>query len=165
MNVFILKGQKIFLYSKLHDYFKIFYLLINTSTPLKKNFKYSDFSYFNEIKSAINDNFFLSNPLNLIKWYLNYFSFMFNFKIINKQVKKPLKNDNGASANSLKIVFILKKKRNIYFFKWLKRLFLLNYSSNFFNTLTFLLNDVFFNFKNSNLYKYKLSIYKNLLSN
>jgi hypothetical protein len=27
------------------------------------------------------------------------------------------------------------------------------------------LNDVFFNFKNSNLYKYKLSIYKNLLSN
>lgn len=165
LNVFILKGQKIFLYSKLHNYFKIFYSFIYTSNNFKKYFNYSDFSYFNEIKSSINDNFFLNNPLNLIKWYLNYFSFMFNFKITNKQTKKPLKTNKNNVINNLQIVFILKKKRNIYFFKWLKRLFLLNYSLNFFNTLTLLLNDVFFNFKNSNLYKYKLSIYKNLLSN
>lgn len=167
LNTFVLKGQKLFIYSKLNNYFNLFYLYIYNNSSNKLNLKFSDFSYFYEIKSSINDNFFLNNPLNLLKWYLNYFSFMFNFKIANKQVKKNVKSTKNDinNNNNLKITFILKKKRNIFFFKWLKRLFFLNYSSNFFFTFCSLLNDVFFNFKNSNLYKYKLSIYKNLLSN
>lgn len=166
LNTFILKGKKLFIYSKLNTYFNFFYSNIYNNNNLNSNsLKFSDFSYFYEIKSSINENFFLNNPLNLLKWYLNYFSFMFNFKIASKQVKKKIKSTkNDLTNNSLKITFILKKKRNIFFFKWLKRLFFLNYSSNFFFTFCSLLNDVFFNFKNSNLYKYKLSIYKNLLS-
>jgi hypothetical protein len=44
---------------------------------------------------------------------------MFNFKIANKQVKKNVKSTKNDinNNNNLKITFILKKKRNIFFFK------------------------------------------------
>lgn len=157
LNLFFFRGRKLSLYSKFNVYFKSFYSIIY------KNKNMIHYSYFNEIKSSIKDNLFLNNPINLFKWYMNYFSFMFNFKNSIKKKKKLSKFDNDSK--SLKIVFVSEKKRNIIFFKWLKRLFLLNYSTNFFSTFNFLLNDIFFNFKNSNLYKYKVKFYKNLLSN
>lgn len=156
LNLFFFKGKKFSLYQNFNIYFKNFYYSVYRTS------NFFNFSYFNEIKSAIKDNVFLNNPLNLLKWYLSYFSFMFNFKsFINK--KKSFKFD-GNSKN-LKIVFVPENKRNIIFFKWLKKLFILNYSTNFYNTFNFLLNDVFFNFKNSILYKYKLKFYKSLLTN
>ena len=67
LNTFVLKGQKLFIYSKLNNYFNLFYLYIYNNSSNKLNLKFSDFSYFYEIKSSINDNFFLNNPLNLLK--------------------------------------------------------------------------------------------------
>ena len=157
LNLFFSKGKKLSLYLLFNIYFKDFYYSI-----YRKNDQ-SNFFFYNEIKSSIKDNTFLNNPVNMFKWYLNYFSFMFNFKNTIKKKIKTTKFEN--KSKNFKIVFIPEKKRNMIFFRWLKRLFVLNYTNNLFLTIKFLLNDIFFNFKNSILYKYKINFYKNLLNN
>lgn len=157
LNLFFSKGKKLSLYLLFNIYFKDFYYSI-----YRKNDQ-SSFFFYNEIKSSIKDNTFLNNPVNMFKWYLNYFSFMFNFKNTIKKKIKTTKFEN--KSKNFKIVFIPEKKRNMIFFRWLKRLFVLNYTNNLFLTIKFLLNDIFFNFKNSILYKYKINFYKNLLNN
>lgn len=162
LNVFLIDGKKMILIRYFNLYFNFFFNFI-TNKVKNNNYTILNYSYLNEIKSVINDNYYLNNPINLLNWYLNYFNFMFNVKNSIKNKKK--KNKIDLNLNNLKIIYIIKKKRNILFFKWLKKLFYLNYSLNFKKTLYILFNDVFLNFKNSNLYKYKISIYKNLILN
>jgi hypothetical protein len=168
LNVFLLNGKKLLLTNKLNTYLKFFFFFIfnqkNNSLFLHDT---NNYVYLNEIKSSIKDNLFFKNPLNLLRWYLNYFSFMFNFKNQTKNFKKSNKKSNKNEKVDLnyKVVFVTKLKRSVFFFKWLKRLFFINYSTNFYKTFFNNLNDVFLNFKNSNLYKYKVLIYKNILDN
>ena len=90
---------------------------------------------------------------------------MFNIKNKVNQSKLIKKKTNQQQTASIKLVFILKNKRNLYFFKWLKKIFFINFSNNFKKTIFLLLNDVFLNFKNSQMYKYKIAIYKTFLLN
>jgi len=141
------------------EYFKYFFFFLN-----QKNFLINKYTYLNEIKSAISDNGGLKNFNNLFQWYFNYFNFMFNIKTkINANSNKTIKKKTLNKNNAIKLIFVVKNKRNLYFFKWLKKLFFLNYTNNFKKTIYYLLNDVFLNFKNSQMYKYKISMYKTFL--
>lgn len=156
-NLFLKSGLKLKIKNLFHEYFKVFYF----SFFQNKQF-FEKYYYFNEIKSSILDNYNLKNFNNLLQWYFNFFNFIFNIK--NKiPPLKILKKKTTSKNSTIKLLFIIKQKRNLYFFKWIKKLFFINFNNNLKKSLFFILNDTFLNFKNSQLYKYKLSIYKNFL--
>lgn len=157
-NIFLKNGLKLKINSVFNNYFFLFYFYLTKNTYITKNF-----DYINEIKSIIFDNNIFKNPINLLNWYFSYFVFIFNVKNDSSILKK--KKNINKNSNVLKLNFIQKKQRNLYFFKWLKQMMLIKYIYNFKKLLFFLLNDIFLNFKSSNFYKYKLLLYKKLLFN
>jgi hypothetical protein len=119
--------------------------------------------YFSEIKSIIKENLFLKNFINLLHWYMNYFNFIFYLKNVNNSNSQKIIKKNKNEKNSFKLSLVPKFKRNLYFFKWLKYFIFLENNSRFSLNLAKILNNVFLNFKSSNLYKYKIQMYKLLI--
>lgn len=111
LNLFMKSGLKLKINSLFFNYFKHFFNLF-----FLKNSNIQNYNYFNEIKSAIFDNYNLKNFNNLFNWYFNYFNFMFNIK--NKTATNNIsKKKNSVKNTSIKLLFVIKNKRNLYFFK------------------------------------------------
>lgn len=135
----------------LFSFFSFFFSYLK----LKNNWK--NYNFFFEIKSALNNNLYLNNPIFLFSWYLNYFFFLFQIK------KKEIKTKQVTKTYSL--TFLKKSKRKIYFFKLIKSLFFLNKNKKLLFYFFDVLLDSFLNLKTSNIYKNKILIYKKFLSN
>ena len=155
LRLFIKDGLKLKLINVFLYYWNNFYL--NIYLYNNNNF----YKYFNEIKVLINKNINFNNPLTLLNWYFIYFNFLISLKIKKNFNLKLKKKKNIKQKTLINFIFIKKSYRIFYFFKWFKKIFYLNYKNKKFKQVLFiLLNDIFLNFKNSQIYKYKIYIYK-----
>lgn len=147
---FLNKSEKsIFTLKIFFDYLNSFFLSLKTSNSNSLNYL-----YFLEITSIFKNNIFFNNPIFFINWYFNFFHFIFFLKISKKE--KIIKKD---------VSLLKQSKRHEYFFKLIKNIKFFKKNISFKNYYFYIMNDTYFNFKNSIVYKNKLLVYKKLINN
>lgn len=160
LKIFLFSGQKIKVFSFIKIFISFFF------NNYRSLFFYDDTKGLAFPKSF---NFFFDTRKNNFyfnfNYLLNYIAENFNiiFNIISKanSSKKNQKNKKLKKAVQLNYIFI--KKRLTSFFSYLKKAFQFDSKKNYKFFIFFLLNSIFFEYKNSNFYKRKNTFLKQLI--
>ena len=147
INFFIKSGKKTIISTIFYSYLNFFFCEL-----FEKNSNLN-YKYIKELKSAINTNLFLRNSLFLFNWYITHYKFLFNLK---NEIKKQGKNEK----KSLKATFLNHRQRVFFFLRWLFLFSKLDSGNKLKKKIFNSFNDIFLNFKESKLYKYKIFVYK-----
>lgn len=116
-----------------------------------------------------NFNFFFDSKKNSYFFNFNYllyyvadnFNVIFNVSAKTNGVKKAQKNKKIKKAAQLNYIFI--KKRLTSFFSYLKKMYQFESKKNYKFFIFFLFNSLFFEYKNSILYKKKNNFLRQLI--
>ena len=163
LNFFFFSGLK----SKINVFFLKFFIFFFSTIKKNTKLNYPYFIYFKKIISLNNE--FL-NLNNVLKYLFINFSLLFCFKIQNSQnsqnrlKKRKNTNTNINNTNKIELFYVWYKKRKLFFLKWIKNK--INYlkKKNKLTKIIYIFLDLFFNFKNSLFFKFKLLIYKKFLN-